>query len=582
MLRVVSSALPPTERHSVRRLLFIFSVILASCVSSGEEIGSADHATRQIDHGVTFANSSALLAPFSRSANGEGLGGLAWLDYDQDGDLDLYLTNSVTTTNALFSNNGDGTFSDVTFAAGVHNGFGSSGVVAGDIDNDGYPELFVSGEGHIVGPGQTPTRLYHNNGDGTFSEISGLAGVSAASSEFGSAMADINGDGYLDIFVAAPGHIPFLTGPGTGLSPPSKLYLNNGDLTFTEIAASAGVTGEYLLPGVGIVTDGACVPGFTDYDGDGDQDLLVGNCNAFPFAPFPLPVRPTPFNLYRNNGDLTFTDVTLAAGLNVPGFWMGLAFGDVDNDGDVDFFSTSTGTFTGHLHALMTNNGDGTFSNDGIAAGVAISEFGWGTTMADYDNDGDLDMYQVGALPLFGVIGPGKASPGRLFFNDGAGNFTDTTSATGVNLSFSYSSGVAQADYDGDGFADLVVMTAPWSAGGFSNPSGAPVLLRNQGNNNHSITVRLVGTRSNAGGVGARVEVKTGHERQVREVRAGSSMASTDSPWPSFGIGHRDEADVTVSWPSGLVEEFDDIDADQLVTLTEGTGEAEDEDEDED
>ena len=562
---------------------------LVGCLDGGPqegpgEIDSEASALHRAEEGVTFENVSALLAPFARSATGEGLGGIAWLDYDNDGNLDLYLTNGVGASNGLFRNNGDGTFTDVTAAAGVSTahpaigaGSGASGVLAGDIDNDGFTDLFITGEGHLVGPAQTPNRMFHNQGNGSFQEI---PAPSHPGSALGASFGDINNDGFVDLFVASPGHIPFLTGPGTGESHPNKLYLNNGDLTFTDISASAGIEGLYPAPwDPGLtVSDGACVSGFTDYDQDGDADLLVGNCNAWPPGG-PAPVRPTPFNLFRNNGDNTFTDVAAAAGLATPpgGFWMGLAFGDYDNDGDVDFFATSTGTLNGLLHVLMSNNGDGTFTNNAAAAGVASSEFGWGATMADFDNDGDLDLYQVGSLPLFGAIGPGLGGPGRLNFNNGDGTFTDDTAATGVNLSFHYTSGVVQGDFDGDGFADIVVMTAPWQAvdpatgAVVGNPDGRPVLLRNEGNRNHSVTLKLVGTDSNAGGIGARVQVRTGWRVQTREVRAGSSMASTDSPWPSFGIGRWHHALVKVSWPSGLEERFF-VRHGRVRTLTEGTG----------
>lgn len=541
---------------------------LTGCATEDIDLGSTQSDVRAADHKVVFEDVSTALTPFSR-AGGEGLGGIAWLDYDNDDDLDLYLTNGYGSSNGLFRNDGDGDFEDVTASAGVAGGFGNSGVLVADIDNDGFSDIFLTGEGHLVGPAQTPNRLYHNNGDGTFSEI---AAPADAGSALGASFGDINGDGFLDLFVASPGHIPFLV--GTGESHPNKLYLNNGDLSFTDISQSAGIEGLYPAAS-GLVSDGACVSAFTDYDQDGDADILVGNCNAFPEGAtngtMP-PVRPTPFNLYRNNGDSTFTDVATSAGLNVPGFWMGLALGDYDNDGDIDFFATSTGTFNGLLHVLMSNNGDGTFTNVGDSAGVAASEFGWGATMADFDNDGDLDLYQVGSLPLFGAVGP-AGSPGRLYFNDGAGSFVDETdNNSGANLSMRYTSGVVQGDYDSDGFADLVVMTAPW----FGNPTdGAPVLLHNQGNGNNAVTLRLEGTASNRSAIGALVEIKTAHDRQIREVRAGSSMASTDSPWPSFGIGKRDSADVRITWPSGLVEEFSDIAA-GMNTLVEGTGDSDD------
>ena len=529
------------------------------------------------DQGVTFDNVSLLLGPYTRSNTGEGLGGIAWLDYDGDDDLDLYLTNGFFAFNGLFQNNGDGTFTDVTYAAGVANGFGNSGVVAGDIDNDGFPDLFLTGEGRLVGPVQTPTRMYHNNGNGTFDDITATAGLPGADTALSAAMGDINNDGFLDIFIASPGHIPFLTGPGTGTSDENKLYLNNGNLTFTDVTASAGVGGLYVDVFGDLVSDGACVAAFSDYDNDGLLDIFVGNCNAFwsPLIvpPIPLPVRPTPFNLFRNNGDGTFTDVATAAGLNVLGFWMGIAFGDYDNDGDIDLFATSTGTFAGSLfpHALFRNNGDGTYTEASAIAGIPNSEFGWGSTFADFDNNGSLDLYQVGSLPLFEAIGPGLGSPGRLFFNDGDGSFVEDTFATGINLSFSYTSGLAQADFDGDGFADIAVMTAPYSVGPIVVPSDF-VLLRNNGNGNHYLTVRTVGITSNRDGIGAIIEVQTGNKSQIREVRAGSSFASSEQPWPSFGLGKYRQAKVTVTWPSGLIEVFPGNPADRMITVVEGTG----------
>jgi len=529
------------------------------------------------DQGVTFENVSMLLGPYTRETSGEGLGGIAWLDYDQDGNLDLYLTNGPSAPNGLFRNNGDGTFTNVSAETGVANGLGNSGVVIGDIDNDGYPDIFLTGEGRLAGPVQTPTRMYHNNGDGTFTDITELSGLMGAGSALAAAMGDINNDGYLDIFIASPGHIPVVTGPGTGTSDENKLYLNNGDLTFTDITATAGVSGLYVDAFGDIVSDGACVASFSDYNNDGLADIFVGNCNAFfspNIDPAPFVVRPAPLNLYRNNGDGTFTDVADAAGINLPGLWMGLAFGDYDNDGDIDLFATSLGTAaqSNYPHALFRNNGDGTYSEVSIEVGIPNSEFSWGVTFADFDNNGGLDLYQAGALPMFGIIGPGQGSPGRLYFNDGTGHFTEDTSATGIDLSSKYTSGLAQADYDGDGFTDIAIMTAPYSLGNVTVSSEDFVLLRNQGNHNHWLTVRLVGTDSNRDGIGARIQVKTGKKHQLHEVRAGSSFASSETPWPTFGLGKYRQAKITVTWPSGLTEIFPKNKTNKLITLVEGTG----------
>lgn len=533
-------------------------------------------AAPKADVGVLFENVSDILGPYTRSASGEGLGGIAWLDYDQDDDLDLYLTNGVGASNSLYRNNGDGSFTDVTFSSGVANGFGNSGIVVGDIDNDGYPDIFMAGEGFLAGPGQTPTKFFHNNGDGTFTDISLTAGVFGAESALSVAMADINNDGLLDIFIASPGHIPLLYPPGESHS--NKLYLNNGDLTFTDITESAGVTGLYTNIYGSIVSDGACVVGFSDYNNDAWQDIIVGNCNAFwPLENtdhLPIPVRPTPFNLYRNNGDNTFTDVASSSGLNKLGFWMGLAFGDYNNDGNIDLFATSTGTAINGFfpHTLFKNNGNGTFSDTTADAGIPNSEFGWGTTFADFDNNGALDLFQVGSLPLFGLIGPGAGNPGRLFLNDGKGIFHQDSDATGIDLSSKYTSGLAHGDFDANGFPDIAVMTAPYSVGPITVPSEDFVLLQNSGNDNHWLTVQAIGTTSNRDAIGALIEVKTGNFRQVRELRAGSSFGSTMTPWPTFGLGKKRQAKVMVTWPSGLIETFAGNPADQMITVTEGTG----------
>lgn len=559
------------RRTGIYQTIILVAVLVAS-VSPSVATNKASK-----DQGVTFENVSALLGPYTREASGGGLGGIAWLDYDQDGNLDLYLTNGVFASNGLFRNNGDGTFTDVSVEAGVANGLGNSGVVVGDIDNDGYPDIFLTGEGRLAGPVQTPTRMFHNNGDGTYTDITELSGLFGADSALAAAMGDINNDGYLDIFIASPGHIPFLTGPGTGTSDENKLYLNNGDLTFTDITTSAGVSGLYVDEFGDIVSDGACVASFSDHNNDGLTDIFVGNCNAFfspNIDPAPFVVRATPFNLFQNNGDGTFTDVAASAGLNVLGLWMGLAFGDYDNDGDIDLFATSSGTSESGMypHALFRNNGDGTYTEVSTEAGIPNAEFGWGVTFADFDNDGGLDLYQVGSLPLFGAIGSGQGSPGRLYFNDGSGHFSEDTAATGIDLSSKYTSGLGQADFDGDGFTDIAVMTAPYSLGDVTVTSEDFVLLRNQGNHNHWLTVRLVGTNSNRDGIGARIQVKTGKIRQLRELRAGSSFASSETPWPTFGLGKYRQTEIIVTWPSGLVETFPNNKANKLITLVEGTG----------
>ncbi len=526
-----------------------------------------------VKKGVVFEEQPDLI-DFNRSG-GEGLGGAAWLDFDADGDLDLFLTNGPGADNGLFRNNGDGTFTNVAALAGVANGLGSSGVVVGDIDNDGFPDMFVSGEGIVIGPQQSPAKLYHNNGNGTFTDITLLSGVVGADSALSAAMGDINNDGYLDIFVTSPGHIPFLTGAGTEQSHENKLYLNNGDLTFTDISISAGIDGLYPDPTGAdrMVSDGACVVGFSDYDHDNLLDIIVGNCNSYPLIlPSKSPVRPTPFNLFRNNGDLTFTDLASEAGLDILGFWMGLAFGDFNRDGNIDFAATSTGTLNGFPHVLMRNNGDGTFT-DIAEENMSETPFGWGITAADFDNDGKQDLFKVGSLPLFGAIGPNKGSPGQLLLNNGKKGFVDDPNALSIDLSFDYTTGLAHADYNGDGNIDMLVMRSPWKIGDVGNPNGRPVMLKNMGNRNRWLTVRPIGTYSNRMGIGARIEVFTrGRKPQLREVRAGSSFASSESPWPTFGLGRKRFAFIRMNWPSGLSEWFPAFRHNRVYDLVEGNG----------
>ena len=545
--------------------------------------------------GISFEDKSALLD--FRRGGGEGLGGAAWLDYDKDGDLDLFITNSQNVgnlgsrfENGLFRNNNDGSFTDVSEQAGIKNGLGNTCVVVGDLDNDGYPDIVLCGDGNAVAPFiHSPVKVYRNQQDGTFLDISWKSRIRSGGTEWGAALADINNDGYLDLFIASPGHIPFVRGFGGGRAHPNKLYLNNGDLTFTDISQSAGITGLYVDEATGITaSDGACAVGFSDYDVDNLVDIIVANCNAFKVGQRIYGkelLRATPFNLFRNNGDQTFTDVATEAGLDTLGFWMAMAFGDFNNDGHIDLFSTSTGTASDLLfpHALMRNNGDGTFT-DITNNNLAETPFSWGATAADFDNDGDLDLFKAGSLPAFGVT-DSDASPGEFFRNEGGNRgFVADLDATDIDLSSDNVSGVAQGDFNGDGFPDIVVIRSafqtslpPFYNFNFDIPNGQPVLLQNKGNSNGWLTIRPVGTTSNSMGIGARIEVFSPSNprfRQVREVRAGSSFASSESPWPTFGLGPFPVSNysVKVSWPSGLVEVFLSVSPGQIYDVVEGMG----------
>jgi len=540
--------MPVNNRDSKLRLaktsaIAALSAITARAATLTGCFHDSDNDQQPLVNGTTFTLSSATLSPFVRT-NGEGFAGMAWLDYDNDGDLDVFILNENGSSSALMRNNGDTTFTDVTVAANAVITTGSSAVVAGDIDNDGYTDLYVVGNGRFFGPVQSLAVLLHNQGDGTFVNIANSAGVPGGKSALSAAMADINNDGYLDLFVTAPGHLGFGFPPAE--QDTDKLYLNNGNLTFTDITAAAGVSGGR----------GSCVNTFSHYDDDEFIDLFVGICNDVTLAP-------TPFHVYRNNGDNTFTDVAVAAKLDGGGYWMSSTMGDFNNDGYIDLFASNFGIGANAPHALYQNNGDGTYTNV-ASTDLAEQEFSWGGTAADFDNDGWLDLFYVGSTPL-----NGPRNPGRLFMNDGSGNLIQDNTAHGLDLSNRNTSGITSPDYDNDGFADVMIVTAP-----YMGTDGAPVLLHNDGNTNNWLTVKLVGTTSNRMGIGARIQVSTTDHAQVREIYAGSGFASSESPWPTFGLGVADRTTVIVTWPSGLVESFGTVDANGLAELTEGMGTA--------
>ena len=510
-----------------------------------------------INNSVQFSDESEELDFQYLTVATEGLSGAAWLDYDSDNDLDLYLTNGRGQKNALFQNNGDGEFTDISANAQVQNGLGNSGVLAGDIDNDGYPDLFLSSDGGMVTPVQSSEfKLYHNNGNGSYTDITASSGITGLITSFSSAFGDINNDGYIDLLVSTPGSIPLQR------QDRNKLYLNNGDLTFTDVSAVTGI--DTAL--------GGCLASFTDYDLDGDQDIVIGNCNDIRFIPGPI-------ELFRNDGGLNFVNVTQSAGLTRQGGWMGLTIADYDNDGDPDIFSTNLGMLPRApaettATVLYENNGDGTFTDVDMLAGVRDQIWGWGSTFTDFTNDGHTDLFYAGSFPFNFLTS--VPNPGKLYINNRDKSFNDKSEWLGVDLTGRFVSGVASADYDNDGFADLVIAAGAASVDGNLGSQrlpGKPVLLRNRGNDKNAITIKTVGTKSNAGGIGARVMVQTDRLIQTKEVRAGSSFLSTESPWLNFGLNKHEQVDkIEVHWPSGVVESYQNLDVNRMYTITEGQG----------
>ena len=503
--------------------------------------------------------------------------GCAFFDCDGDGDLDLYAVNGAplpefvgneTLTNRLYRNNGDGTFTDVTERAAVGDTGYGTGCAIGDYDNDGDLDLYVTNYG--------PNLLYRNNGDGTFTDVTERAAVGDSYWGAGCAFLDYDNDGDLDLYVA--NYLDYsLDDPRIDLIPyivdyrgarasdlktyphphnfngaPDRLYRNDGDGTFTDVADAAGVAnteGKSL----GVVV--------TDYDDDGDPDLYVANDMVGNF-------------LYRNNGDGTFTDVGLISGVsyNENGQeegGMGVDAGDYDNDGWMDLIVTN---FQHETYTLYRNNGNGTFTDVSFASStgrVTRPYLGWGVGFFDYNNDGHSDLFAANGHVQDNIerLDGSTSYPQRnlLFHNNGDGTFADASLKSGDGMRLVKASrGTAFGDYDNDGDVDLFVLNANERAD----------LLRNDGGNrNNYLTVRTVGTVSNRDGIGARIKVVSGRLKQVKEVRSGSSYLSQNDLRVHFGLGIRSTVDtLMIRWPSGTVQVLTDIPVNRVWTVTEQAG----------
>ena len=495
--------------------------------------------------------------------------GVCVADFDSDGWQDIYFVNGrdrydrgIKTQNALYHNNGDGTFTDVTDRAGVPgNGYGL-GCVWGDYDNDGHPDLFVTQYGRNV--------LYHNNGDGTFTDVTDKAGV--AGMDFGTyfhsgaTFFDYDRDGKLDLYVG--GYVAF--GPGaqrycklggvTSSCPPTVyegsadiLYHNNGDGTFTNVTKKTGI----YQPGGKNLSVGAA-----DYDNDGWPDLFVANdsLNAY---------------LYHNNHDGTFKEEGALAGMAFTGQGrtmaaMCIALGDYNNDGWLDLYISD---FQGNSDHLWKNDGHGLFDEVSDRAGITLptrSVLSFGGGFFDYDNAGWLDLFIGNGHVYPEVVQVSPEIPYRqinmLFHNDGHGKFTDVTKSSGDGFQTPYvARGVAFADFDNDGFMDVVV----------ANNGDPPLLLHNSGGNgNHFVSLQLVGTKSNRDAMGARLKLTAADVTQIREIAGGGSYLSQSDLRAHFGLGAATKIEsLEISWPSGTRQIFRDIPADQFYRIQEGKDE---------
>ena len=499
--------------------------------------------------------------------------GAAIFDYDNDGWPDIFLVNGTTLegfpageapTNHLYRNNHDGTFTDVTVKAGLSATGWGQGVCVGDYDNDGWEDLYVTYYGK--------NRLFHNQ-NGVFTEVAEKAGVAGSGKAWGTGCAwvDYDRDGHLDLMIAnyvdfdlatapAPGErpscmwkgVPVMCGPRGLASAKNILYHNRGDGTFEDVTTKAHIDR----------TDGhyAFSVSTLDFDDDGWPDIYVA-CDS------------TPSILYRNNHDGTFTDVGVTAGaaFNEDGreqAGMGSTIGDYNGDGRLDIFKTN---FSDDTSTLYRNNGDGTFDDVTTAAGLGLytKYLGWGTMFLDFDNDGWPDLLLVNGHVYPEVdknnLGSNYEEPRILYHNLGKGTFADISAGAGPGINARASSrGLAIGDLWNDGRISAVI----------TNLNALPSLLVNQVRSaNRWIAIRTVGTKSNRDGIGARISVTAGTRTLVDEVRSGSSYNSSSDLRVHFGLGSSTKVNsVQIRWPSGLQEHFDNLPADSIHTLKEGSG----------
>jgi hypothetical protein len=499
--------------------------------------------------------------------------GAAAFDYDKDGWLDVFVVNGTTLegfpkgqepTSHLYRNKKDGTFEDVTAQAGLALTGWGQGACAGDYDNDGNEDLFVTFFG--------TNRLFRNRGDGTFDDVTKRAGLDTVRSRWGAGCAflDYDRNGRLDIFAAnyidldlasAPvpesglcryKGLPVACGPPGLPGGKNILYRNQGDGTFADVSVASGIAranGTYAL---GVST--------LDFDGDGWVDLYVANDS-------------NPSALYRNNRDGTFTDIGITAGCaysqdGKPQAGMGVAVGDYNRDGRMDIFKTN---FAGDTSTLYANNGNGLCEDRTFASGFGRNTrwLGWAVAFLDLDLDGWQDLFLVNGH-VYPEVDQVKTEAGYkqrkvVYRNRGDGRFDDVTEQLGPPVTVPKAGrGAAYADFDNDGDVDILV----------TNVHDTPELYRlDQREARSWSALRLVGVQSNRSAIGARVVLSAGGVTQVSEVRGGGSYYSQNDLRMHFGLGSAKAIDrVEVRWPNGNIEVWTGVEPNRIVTLTEGTG----------
>lgn len=517
--------------------------------------------------GIRFQHSSGTRSSLLPEDMGSGAG---FADIDNDGDIDLYIVNipgpftqngktHKGNANALYLNNGDGTFTDITRAAGVgHQGFGM-GCVFADYDGDADLDLYLTNYGENV--------LYRNNGNATFTDVTDAAGVGCELWSTGAAFADVDGDTDLDLYVCnyvtydleeleqmkeeslqSGKPVPSALNPHVFEPQDNVFYRNDGDGTFTDATAEVGIAagGGRSMQAV-----------FSDFDNDNDLDLYVANDT-------------TTNHIYRNDGSGNFTDVSTASWAADFRGSMGLTAGDYDADGDIDLFMSH---WVDEENALYRN----LFAEDGatgqirfvdesytsLLAEESIKQIGWGTALFDYDNDGDLDIFVTNGSTFQELNRPEVLIPqaDMLFRNNGDETFTNVSQEAGIAaLPLRVGRGAAFGDYDNDGDVDIFIV----------NNHAPPTLLRNEGGNRSNwVYVKLVGTGANRDAIGAKIQVKTADQTQVREIYAGESYMSANSFVAKFGVGDATQIEtLQVTWQNGETQKLHNVPANQRIRIT--------------
>jgi len=550
-----------SNRHLVTIVLVVSCMSI--CPGADEAIVLRD-VTKET--GITFIHTDGSTGKFYIMETVSA--GLALFDYDRDGDVDIYFLNGTAlrgakvdtpAKNALYRNDGSFKFTDVTAGAGVGDTGFALGVAVADYDNDGDLDIYVNNYG--------PNVMYRNNGDGTFTDVTAQAGV-ANGNKVGAAthFLDMDKDADLDLFVAnyvdftydkhQLGSVSGVTRYASPLDYPptaNNLYRNNGDGTFTDVSVESGIA-DHKGWGMG----GICA----DYDNDGDTDIHILN-DAY--ADF----------LFQNDGTGKFEEVALMAGLayNIQGDRLGsmaVDCVDYDNDGWLDFFQTSYNT---QMAVLYRNIEGRMFEDVSIASGtggVTYAPVTWGTGFVDFDNDGDRDIFVAcghleDTIELYSSLET-YFQENILLMNTGDGKFKDVSKSSGDGMKVKLSSrGAGFDDLDNDGDVDIVIL----------NSRREPTILRNDSPNaNHWLQIRLRGVKTNRDAVGAHVKVVAGDLTQISEVHSGRSYQSHYGMRQYFGLGDKKKVDrIEVRWIGGGVDVIENIDADQFVTITEGSSE---------